>query len=320
MKKEFSAFLFFIVMSIPCMSYPFIYKIVVLRTLNPGQKPHYIIAASDFHDKSHTANIVQRNTVETLLARCNKDTTRVLVEDISSSGSGGRRSCGNFIIQSKGSLLGGLAHDCRLMGLDVNNVEYRYCRVASLGPILRNPQACLFDLVPVARIPIAALLNEVTATMNEIQSYNDGKVLNAYYRKNIKKVMPAIDALRLPIHAQKSVASYFDIQKPSVDQSLLLKTLLIFDSSLLDVKFVHDVINTHKNIVIIFAGGAHIDGVCTMLNKIGYKPIYNKTSSVMHEYNLKNCLGSHIVNGSFCIKPQPLDVTVLKELLGSVPN
>ena len=97
-----------------------------------------IIGIGDYHDKTHPVNAEQRTYLESFIKNCRKAASKVIVEDLSSINNDGKGVCCNFAINAYGGVLGTLADIARLQSVDVDNVEYRFCRVAGIGPLLNN--------------------------------------------------------------------------------------------------------------------------------------------------------------------------------------
>jgi hypothetical protein len=119
-----------------CMSsFSYIYEVRVLRKWDDVRKRyHYFIGLSDFHDKIDPSNQTQLKKIQDILAKADKSSTKVAIEDLSSVNNNGRASCGRYMVNSRGGVLGGLAQSSRDAGLDVCNVEFRYCRVVAMAP------------------------------------------------------------------------------------------------------------------------------------------------------------------------------------------
>jgi len=82
----------------PCMMHAYIYELVVLKQWDPKHnRYHVFIGLSDFHDKTHPANKEQLTFIEQVLKNCNRTTTKVILEDLSSKGCNERGSCGPFL-------------------------------------------------------------------------------------------------------------------------------------------------------------------------------------------------------------------------------
>src|SRR5438067_12099514 len=121
---------------LPCCA--FIYRIDILQPTN--SKDQYILCLSDFHDKTHPATHPQQKYLDSLLDQLVKKNAYVLVEDLSSPNTkSGITGCGSFSVDSRGGILGGLTNTCKEKQIPVENVEYRFCRVAAFGPVLNNP-------------------------------------------------------------------------------------------------------------------------------------------------------------------------------------
>src|SRR5579872_576077 len=137
--KRWAGLCAFTMLTACSVGYSFIYEARVLKKWDPATHEYrFFIGLSDFHDKAHEATGRQLEALEQLLSSCNKNKTRIMLEDLSSRGSQGRHTCGRFVINSRGGILGGLVQKCQEKDLLVDNVEYRYCRVSSLGPVLNN--------------------------------------------------------------------------------------------------------------------------------------------------------------------------------------
>lgn len=296
---------------------PYIYEIRVLRKWDGiRQKYQYFIGLSDFHDKTNDSTQSQLNKLEQLLVTLDKNKTALVIEDLSSKNSQGRQECGHFSINSRGGILGGLADKSKEMGLSVDNIEFRYCRVSSLGPVLNNLNASLKDLPSAMHVRVEALVKEIMEEIEEIKRYADGHELNKIYAASIKDVLIAIKTLHLDIPHSLSVADYLAQHSTVHNRLELLKKLLTFDSSLLDLKLMHAVMQSqHKDKVIAIAGGAHIARVCQLLSSQGYNLVSGTKISFAREHDLQRCLGSHIVDGAFCVKPAPIDLKAFEKAL-----
>lgn len=298
-------------------NYAFIYEIKVLRKWDAGrQKYQYFIGLSDFHDKVNNANQSQLGTLEKLLANLDAKKAKIAIEDLSSRNSHGRKECGHFFINSRGGILGGLADKGKDMGLDVDNVEFRYCRVSSLGPVLNNLSGQLDSFPSAMHVKISAIIDEIMHEIKAIDRYCDGYALNKIYDKSVKEVVDAIKALHLDSSQALSVAQYLAQYSHNQNRLDLLKKLLTFDSSLLDIKLTHAVVQAgDKDKVIAIAGGAHIARVCEILTTQGYRSIDSTKITFSREHDLQRCLGSHIVDGAFCVKPSPIDLAPFEKAL-----
>ena len=295
----------------PLTCYGFIYEIKILRKQR-ADGFHYFIGLSDFHDKVHPITKQQLNKIEHLLAQCDKNETKILLEDLSSRGSGGRSSCGRFTVNSRGGILGGLTRFCEERQLLVENVEYRYCRVSSLGPVLNNTYAHISQIPSVNDISIAELVQEIKDIVQEIKLYEDGPALTAYYKKNIQEVMDELKKLNMDARNQTSVGHYLALYSHQKNRLDVLKRLLTFDSSLLDLKMIHGVVASNKEKAVSIAGGSHITRVADALQKyMGYEVVCATPVEYSRENDVKKCLGSAIIDDNFCVRPQPIDLSIL---------
>ena len=292
--------------------YAFVYNANVLRLYdNEAHDYQYIIGASDFHDKLHQANDTQRATLERILNGCSKRDTLVIAEDLSSSNVNGCRGCCQFIINSNKGILAGLTTYCSNHWIPVVNVEYRYCRVATLGPLINNSTALPSSFSSTNTITVQQLMDEVNKVIDEVLKYNDSKILQAEYVKHIEHIKTYMKNLKMPQYAQKTVAEYLVGTTTAQNRMARIKELLTFDSALLDMRIVHEILKVpHKKQIVICAGGTHIENVSNLLQKIGYKPERAGSIKYEQERNLERCVGSHIVDGA-CVKPQPIGLDLI---------
>lgn len=295
----------------------FVYQIQVLRRWHDAlQQYQYVIGLSDFHDKAHPINPKQRAYLERLVFRCPRKTTKIIVEDLSSASNDGRIACGNYIVNSRGGVLGGLADVLRRSYFDVENIEYRYCRVAALGPLINNLDQPFDTFSSANALSIKALYQEVMREMEHIRSYADGGILRNCYKKITNTVVHALKRLHLDRFRDCSVAQYCARFIKPHNRHEELQTLCTFDSDLLDLKLVHAVINAEdKQYILAVAGGTHIKHACNLLRHAGFKPVFTTQINAIQEHNLSKCLGSHIVDNRFCVKPEPVDITLLSRFL-----
>lgn len=295
---------------------PFIYEATLLKRWVPEHKRfNYFIGISDFHDRKHTANEAQLAHIEQLLDQQDKQTTMIITEDLSTEpNSDAGWFCGQFKINSKGGILGGLTKTCQQKGFKVDNVEYRYCRVAALGPLLTNVREALCECPSACKLLVADMANEVHYAINTLSTHS--AALAQAYKKLLKKIPMQLDQLKLTKNSTHSVADYIQENSKDSNRLSLLEELLTFDTDLVDFKLAHSVLtaqNYHK--VIAFAGGSHISRVITLLLATGYKQVYKIRSTSRKEHDLSLCIGVPIVNKSYCMKPEPINLEELQRFL-----
>lgn len=296
----------------------FIYDLTVLRRWNAPLKHYqYFIGLSDFHNKQHPANQVQLRDLINIVKHSPVHMTKIGSEDISSVGSGNRsRKCGRFVVVSRGGVLGGLTNKCRKLGLDIQNFEYRFCRVTSLGPVLNNLTGNLKNLVSVQSTPVAALIKEIESVFKQLASYRDGTFLSGLYDRSVRDIRRRMNQLQLYKHADKTVADYLRIMTTPAHRLSFLRDLLTFDSILLDLQMTHSVLNMQNKLnFLAIAGGSHIKRVAQLLTKFGYKQVRGMQPRFVREYDISKCLGSHIVQGKYCHRPRPIDIKAIADFL-----
>ncbi|MCL4229411.1 hypothetical protein KJZ61_01825 [Candidatus Dependentiae bacterium] len=300
------------------MAQAYIYEIKVLRRWDAQSlRYQYVVGLSDFHDKIHAINKQQLDYLIGLFRRCASRNPKVIIEDISSPGCMGRMTCGRFYVDSRGGILGGLAKICQDAGIcHLDNVEYRYCRVISLGPVASSSTTDPATIVSTAAITIGDLVVEVEELCAEVRRYNDGTALNKVYEEILKGCTKEMSRLRFMESKHLSVAAYIARNLPMRDRFEGIKRLLTFDSTLLDAKMLHQLYNFHESdAVLAIAGGAHIARVSDMLQLAGYELIHTSKVTMMHETDLQKCVGCNIIDGKGCLKPCPLDITIVDEYL-----
>lgn len=300
------------------MAQAYIYEIKVLQRWDAqNSRYQYVVGLSDFHDKIHAINKQQLDYLMGLFRRCASRKPKVIIEDVSSPGCMGRMTCGRFYVDSRGGILGGLAKICQDAGICyLDNVEYRYCRVTSLGPVVSSSGTDPAKIVPTAVITVGDLVAEVEELCAEVRQYHDGAALNRVYAEILKGCSKEMSRLRLMESKHLSVAAYIKHYLPIHDRFEGIKRLLTFDSTLLDAKMLHQMYNFHESdAVLAIAGGAHIARVSDMLQLAGYELIHTSKVTMMHETDLQKCVGCNIIDGKGCLKPCPLDITIVDEYL-----
>jgi hypothetical protein len=297
-------------------AYAFIYEVKVLKKWDSARKRyHYFMGLSDFHDKQHEATPAQIEAIQDLLKQMPRQETKVIVEDLSTENHCGRKSCGRFFLNSRGGILGGLAQTCKANRLEVDNVEYRYCRVIALGPLLHNLKADLSSIPSLKGVRVSDIMQEVQSTADHIKRYNDGSTLAKWYAQHLRDLAVHIERLKMDQYKNMSMAEYVSKHTTQVNRLKILKYLLTFDSDLLNVLMVHYVqAAADKERVVAVAGGTHIMHVVEMLKKLGYKEVYSSKPEYFHEHNLEKCLGSNVTDGGFCVRPHPVKGEVFKKI------
>lgn len=307
-----------LVLLVGCSLQGYIYELKVLRRWDTERNRYqYFIGLSDFHDKAHGANKQQKELLTQFFKRCAQQNPKVIVEDISSHGSQGRMTCGRFYVDSHGGILGGITQVCKACGIhDVDNIEYRYCRVTSLGPIINNVYADLTAIPSSSTITVDRLLQEIDDIIAEVRGYDDGAQLTSYYQRLLVDIEHEINRLKLPEQRELSIAQYIHCNQPNKDRFEFVKKLLTFDSALLDAKMVHHINSCHNNASIIgIAGGAHISRVSEEFEKAGYEVVHSSKVTMMKEVDPRRCIGCTLIEGSCCLKPRPIDLSIIDQYL-----
>jgi hypothetical protein len=314
--------LIFVGIWVSSISKSFIYEIRILKQWNQRyQRFDYVIGKSDFHDKSHPATHVQEIQLQNIMARCNKQSTKLIIEDLSSHDINGRaHSCGPFVINSQGGILGGLTQRCEQKGFHVDNVEYRYCRVASLGPVINNIEQVEMPFQSTHAISVGLLLQEIEDNIKEIKTFNDGKRLNALYERIVRDVKIELAKLKLHETRHSTVAHFMAHNSTKENRLDVLNNLLTVDGPLLDIKIMHSIKNAQKLIttprddlyLFVIGGGSHILRVCNWLvQHDNWHHVYATPIIYGREYDVLKCIGSPMMQGGYCMRPEPTDLDIV---------
>jgi hypothetical protein len=300
----------------------YIYDVQVVRRWDPQLKEYqHVVGLCDYHDRMHPENKIQRAQIESVLAQSTKDNMCVVVEDLSCRGDGSKQAfCSNFVVNTRGGILGGLAEFCSQRGINVANVEYRYCRVAAIGPMLRHAHAPLQEFKAIHEVSVNTLVDEIQGEVQNVEKFVvSDKKLKDWYASSMKEIETGLKRLHLDKHQEMTLAQYLTAHSQPEKRFLLLNELLTFDSILLDLKLVHTVANMpDKKLIVVIAGGTHINRMNDALKTQGFTMQHPSSVSYKKEANLSKCLGANVVDGSFCIKPQPVDIlaTMHKYVIG----
>jgi len=315
-KRNYFVWLSLVLFLANCRAY--IYDIRVMRKWEPACNQFcYFIGLGDFHDKKHTITPLQLQQIDQIAAKLQPNKTKLIIEDISSENNIGKKGCGRFFVNSRGGILGGLAKKFRGKKFPyVDNVEYRFCRVASLAPVVHNINANLRRFLSTAKIYKRCLSREISLTAKEIIGYQDGNVLNSWYKKCILTMRNNMKLLKFDKKPNTSVADFIYSMTTPKNRFNFVKKLLVFDSPLIDAKIIHSIVAPpKKQHSFVIAGGSHIKNVSRVLQQIGYKPIYQSSVVVEKEYDKKKCLGCNVLPGGFCCKPRPADLHILNKFI-----
>lgn len=254
----------------------YIYDIRILERPFPGlAKKQYVIGFCDFHNRSLSRVVAeQRSMLERLCKKANNKALHFFVEDLSSPNTEGTFSCVRYRADTRGGFLGGITDFLRKHHCKVDNLEFRYCRVASLGLSLAgstSPQALkMLDV-----IQIGQFVDETQKILNKNNSYKDS-ALASWNTKQVNLVKNAMQHLALEQHREHSVREYLDFRgetSPSKRVSLL-EELVSYDSPLFDVMLAHALFNDHDHdTLVVLAGGTHVQETFNILAQQGFKRI-----------------------------------------------
>lgn len=318
MKDRVSKVCFIIVLLSGCTAFGYIYQLAVdSKIINVStQQEQLVVWLSDYHLKTHPANKDQRLYVESLLKRCIGKKVKFIVEDLSSVNNDGRMICCNFGINCAEGVLGQLANKARSLGIMVDNIEYRYCRVAGVGPLLNNLKAHPQAFRSTATIAMSSLYKEVIDEIEKIKKYNDGKLLNSFYKRAVSSVHTTLT--KMDFSNKKTVAEYCALlQRKSYRQEL--EKLCIFDSTLIDMNTVHSIVASPDiPLIFVLEGGSHAEQGSAMLQKIGYTSLLK--TSVTTKPAVTRALNAGGGAALTEAHPEPVDLKIIERFMEKISD
>ncbi len=294
-----------------CFGYIY-YVSILKKKSNEQDKEVVVIGLGDYHDKDHPANESQRVYLETFLQRCNPSKIKLIVEDLSSFNNNGKGICCNYVITPRGGILGKLADQARRYGVNVDNVEYRFCRVVGIGPLLNNRKMNPQTFPAAKTLTMNSLYKEVLDEMEHITQFKDGDKANALYQRFLAQVKKSFNRLKLDKVKDVMIADYCArfLHNNYVKQ---LEHLCIFDSPLIDAKILHAIVSSDDcNLIIVVAGGSHIEKMVSSLETIGYTKAKLPINAVNGHQLLENSLNQDKVNNRG-YRPPAIDLKMLDE-------
>jgi len=296
-------------------AHAYLYDVKVLRKWQPScNRYHYWVGCCDFHDKMHKQNSVQRKKIEEWLPGYNPDHLLVLVEDLSSTNDVGRLGCGSYFINSRLGILAGLGNYCKTNRIPVQNVEYRYCRVVALGPVINNIQADPHSLPSAKKMTLAELAREIEGVYNDLLLGSTSTEFKNMLIAKTATLHKGVDKLKGASNTYITIADYLRSNTTAWNRLEIVKNMLTFDGILLGFKLVDATLKAeHKEKIIAFAGGTHINEAYELLQKIGgYEPIIDSKSA-----NAADPVAKAINTGSVPLnkKPEPISLELLEHYI-----
>lgn len=302
---------------LPSMLHAYLYDIKALRKWNPEyNRYHYFIGCCDFHDKTHKSNPVQRKRVEELLPGYDPASVLVLVEDLSSVNDTGRLGCGSYFINSRVGILAGLGNYCKECHIPVQNVEYRYCRVVALGPVINNINSDPGAFPSTKRMTVSHLMQEIEQTYNDLLFSSMTSSFKNQFMEKSKSVSTSMQKLNLMNHHEKSIAEYLATTTTPLNRLETVKNLLTFDGIFIGFKLVDATIKaTEKEKIIAFAGGTHINEAYDLLQKIdNWEPVTHGELNTL-KTSVARGINAPIHEKGPQNKPQPISLELLEHYL-----
>ncbi len=293
------------------------YEIKALRKWHPDYRCYcYWIGVCDFHDKFHKANVSQRKKIEEILPGYNAADLLVLVEDLSSINDQGRLGCGPYYINSHVGILAGLGNFCKEHMIPVQNVEFRYCRVVALGPVINNIHAHPSLFGPTKKMTLAHLVQEIEQLQWDLLLGNFDLAFRELLNQKLLLINAEMKKLNLLREPNKTIAEYLTDTTTPLNRIEMVKTLLTFDGVLIGLKFVDSTLKAdYKKKIIAFGGGTHIYEAYEMLQKMGgWEPVTHDDMPASKSPSLSKSIGA-AGEGHYLIKPTPISLELLEHYL-----
>ncbi len=300
--------------SVDVLSYS--YDIKVLKKWQPTFACyHYWIGVCDFHDKTHVANTIQRKKIEDILPSANPQDVLIIVEDLSSTNDAGRCGCGPYYINSRTGILAGLGGFCKEHHVPHCNVEYRYCRVVALGPVINNITADPLLFPSTKKMTISSLMQEIEHAYNQLLIGQSNALFNTALNEKSKNVQNMMKKLNLMQDHHKTIAEYLIDRSTPLNRLDMVKTLLTFDGIFIGLKITDASLKSDsKKKVIVFAGGTHINEAYELLQKVGgYEPVTAPDIS-LNKSSISKGISTN-ASESYLSKPQPVSLELLEHYL-----
>lgn len=301
----------------PGLLHGYLYDIKALRKWHPEyNRYHYFIGCCDFHDKIHKSNPMQRKRIEELLPLYDPKNILVLVEDLSSANDTGRLGCGPYCINSRIGILAGLGTYCQEHHIPFQNIEYRYCRVVALGPVINNINSDPGKFPSTKRMTVSHLMQEIEQAYNDLLfSSMTSNFKNEFMQKS-QTVSKSMQKLNLMNHHEKSIAEYLTATTTPVNRLELVKNLLTFDGILIGFKLVDATIKAAgKEKIIAFAGGTHINEAYDLLQKIdNWEPVTHSELNIIKS-SVARGINAPLNDKGLSNKPQPISIELLEHYL-----
>jgi hypothetical protein len=294
------------------------YKVRGLQLWQPERKCyHYWFGIKDYHDNKHRANVPQRRKIEECLLLYNPDDLMVIVEDLSSPNDEGRLGCGSFYINSRVGILAGLGNFCKTNHIPVQNVEYRYCRVICLGPVINNIGADPSLFPSTKKVTVAHVIQEIEQAYQDLLLGNQIPAFRMLLEEKFAIINREMIKLKLMPDDKRAVADYLLCISTPLNRINVVKNLLTFDGILIGFKITDASLrSSHKNKTLVFAGGTHIDEAYELLQKIGgYEPITPIDVSALKVPSIARSIGADATENGLLLKPEPLSLELLEHYL-----
>ena len=294
----------------------YIYEIKVLRKWNTSLNCYqYWIGFSDFHDKNHKDTNNQRKKIEEWLLLYAPNDILVLAEDLSSANNELNAGYATYYINSRTGILAGLCTYCKQHQIPVVNVEYRYCRVVALGPVINNISADPSLFSSTKKITIAQLVQEIEQMQMNLLKTNHVQFKVILTQKSAA-VSNQMKKLTITSDSYKSMADYLNDLYKTNNRLELVQQLLTFDGIFIGMKFVDATLKAdNAKKLLVFGGGTHINEAYELLQKIaGYEPVNAIDAQIFKGSLVSKSIGTPLID-TYRAKPEPISLELLEHYL-----
>lgn len=323
----------------------YIYRVDVLRRCDKRTgKYQYLFMMGDWHDamKVDHASVKHREEIEALLDRAKKNPLQVgfIVEDAVSNCPVHKAGCKKNVKSEKG-VLPGLHICCSQRGISVDNAEYRFLRMRACRPWLHTYLNNMVKEKPtaaqvkdtaeriktksgeLARVNIGDIFNEYQSVLNVVHAgENVGFIGNPLIQHYTDVIKQRALGLRLEDNTHTTLNDY--LTKASEDRKknvmTVLADLLTFDSELVDLLILKGIVSRlNTPYLFVIAGGAHTARVTSLLSRYGYELLETVQGRTRSQFDLSQCVGACVINGTHCQQPEPVSLDVIKKYFGTTP-
>ena len=198
----------------------------------------------------------------------------------------------------------------------MQNIEYRYCRVVALGPVINNISSDPNSFPSTKRMTVSHLMQEIEQTYNDLLFSSMTSSFKNQFMEKSQNVNKSMQKLNLMNHHQKSIAEYLATTTTPINRLEVVKNLLTFDGILIGFKLVDAAIKAdEKEKIIAFAGGTHINEAYDLLQKIDkWEPVTHSELNAIKS-SVARGINAPLNEKGLQNKPQPISLELLEHYL-----